>query len=101
MRLLTWIAGMTVALVTVLFAVSNREPVSVTLWPFPFALDLGLYGIVLVSVLAGFVVGSLVTWMAAGKNRRRVRQQRSEISTLEGELNSLRSRLDQPTDRAA
>ncbi len=109
MRLLTWITGVTVAIATVLFAVSNHDTVAVTLWPFPFALDLGLYAIVLISVLAGFVVGTLVTWLAAGKHRRRVRKQRAEIRALEKELDGLRGRLNQSpgqspgqsTDKAA
>ncbi len=101
MRLLTWSLGLIVALVSVSFAVSNRQEVAVTLWPFPFALDLSLYIIVLTSVLAGFVVGSLATWLAAGKHRRRVRKQRTEIRNLESELDTLRSRSNPPTDKAA
>ena len=102
MRLITWIIGITVALVSVLFAVSNRGPVSITMWPFPFAVDLGLYAVVLTSVFAGFLVGALTTWVAAGKHRRRVRRQRAEIRALETELDGLRSRLDnRPIDPAA
>ncbi len=101
MRLLTWLVGLIVAFVAVSFAVSNRETVTISLWPFPFAVDLGLYAIVLSSVLAGFVVGCLVTWVAAGKHRRRVRKQRSEIRVLEDELDSLRNRSGEPKSKAA
>ena len=96
---------MTVALLAILFAVSNRDAVSITLWPLPFAVDVGLYVIVLAAVLAGFLVGALATWMAAGKHRRRVRRQRSEIRGLESELDDVRNRLDESTkaslDKAA
>lgn len=102
MRLLTWLVGVAVAIVTVLFAVSNRMPVSITVWPFPFALDVGLYIIVIAAVLAGFLVGALLTWVAAGKHRRRVRKQRAEIRALEGELADVRARLVvQDTSEAA
>ena len=92
---------MIVALASVLFAVSNRGTVSVSVWPFPFAIDLGLYVIVLISVLSGFLVGALTSWVAAGKHRRRVRRQRTEIRTMESEINSLRTRLDAATAKAS
>ncbi|MEQ9109167.1 MAG: LapA family protein [Rhodospirillaceae bacterium] len=93
MRLITWLIGVAVAITTILFAVSNRETVSITLWPFPFALDVGIYIVVLAGVFSGFLVGALVTWLAGAKHRRRVRLQRAEIRTLEGELADIRSRL--------
>ena len=101
MRLLTWSLSLIVAFVTVSFAVSNRDGVVITLWPFPFALDLGLYIIVLASVLGGFVVGSLASWLAAGKHRRQARKQRAEIRNLESELDAVRSRSNQPANKAA
>lgn len=97
MRLLTWLIGVAVAVVTVLFAISNRSPVSISVWPFPVAVDVGLYIVVLAAVFSGFLVGALVTWVAAGKHRRRVRKQRTEIRTLEGELSNVRARLASQT----
>lgn len=91
MRFITWLIGVAVAVFMVTFAVSNRTPVSVTVWPFPFALDLGLYIIILGSVLVGFMVGALVTWVAGGKHRRQVRRQRAEIRNLESELSDARA----------
>lgn len=102
MRFITWLVGVAVAIFVVTFAVSNRTPVSVTVWPFPFALDLGLYIIILGAVLMGFGVGVLVTWVAAGKHRRQVRRQRVEIRNLEAELGDARARVDeQATQKAA
>lgn len=100
MRLITWIVGMTVAVLSVSFAVSNREAVAITLWPFPFALDIGLYIVVLIGVIAGFLVGCLLTWVAGGKHRRRVRRQRAEIKSLEGELDTLRTRQNSAENKA-
>lgn len=101
MRLLTWIVGFVVAVTAILFAVSNRVPVSITIWPFPFALDVGLFVIVLASVFAGFVVGALVTWVAQGKHRRKVRRQRSEIRSLEADLAAARAASTEQTPRKA
>jgi putative membrane protein len=101
MRLVTWTVGLIVAVAAILFAVSNRAPVSVTVWPFPFAVDVGLYIIVLASVFAGFLVGALVTWVAQGKHRRKVRRQRAEIRSLEGELADARAEKADPQPRKA
>lgn len=102
MRLLTWLVGVVVSILTALFAISNPIPVSITFWPFPFALDVGLYIIIIGTVFFGFLVGVLVTWIAAGKHRRWIRKQRSEIQALEGEITDLRTRLvSQETSEAA
>ncbi|MDG2242849.1 MAG: LapA family protein [Rhodospirillaceae bacterium] len=97
MRLLTWLIGVAVAVVTVLFAISNRSPVSISVWPFPVAVDVSLYILILAAVFSGFLVGAFVTWVKAGKHRRRVRQQRTEIRTLEGELSDVHARLASKT----
>ena len=102
MRLLTWLVGVAVAILTTLFAISNPMPVSITFWPFPFALDVGLYILIIGAVFCGFLVGVLVTWVAAGKHRRWIRKQRSEIQALEGELTDVQTRLvSQETSEAA
>jgi len=100
MRLLTSVVALFVAFVCVSFAVSNRDAVTISLWPFPFAVDLGLYSIVLASVLGGFVAGYLVAWVAAGKHRRRVRKQKAEIHTLEAELAGLPGQIKVPRNEA-
>jgi len=47
-----------VAVIVVLFAVSNRAEVEITLWPLPFQLNMGVYAVVLLAVLFGFIAGS-------------------------------------------
>ena len=90
MKFLWWIVLALVALVLILFAVSNREAVSVALWPLPAALELPLYIVVLGTLLIGFFAGQLVTWISGWRWRREARRSRERIAMLERELEAAR-----------
>jgi len=82
-RLLSWIILTPLAVVIVVFAVSNRASVTVALWPLPFTWQLPLFLVVLAGALVGFVLGAAVAWISAGKARRRARAKTRELeSTL-------------------
>ncbi len=83
MKLINSIVGAVVALVIVLFAVSNREQVAVELWPLPYQLSLALYAVILLAVLIGFIAGVIASWMVGGRRRRELRRLRRELRELE------------------
>ena len=58
MRFPGWLIGIPFALVISMFAVSNRGPVALALWPMPETLEVPVYLVVLLSLLAGFVLGA-------------------------------------------
>ena len=64
----------------------------------PLEVEIVISTIVLASVLAGFLIGSLVTWVAAGKDRSLARQQKNEIVLLESEVRDLGDRLDRASN---
>jgi uncharacterized integral membrane protein len=87
MKLLFWIVLALVALILILFAVSNRETVSLGLWLLPGAtIELPLYLLVLGTLIFGFVVGELVAWIGSWRWRREARRGRERIAMLEREL---------------
>ena len=86
MKFLWWTGLALVALLLILFAVSNRETVSVGLWPFPAFVDLPLYLVVLGTLIVGFVLGELVAWIGGWRWRREARRSRDRIAMLEREL---------------
>ncbi len=86
MRLLSWLVIALLALFAVVFAVSNRDVVTLTLWPFPFALTTQLYLVVLLTVLFGLLVGLLIGWIASWRVRRAARLRARRIEDLEREL---------------
>ncbi len=85
-----------VAVVVVLFAVSNRASVSVTLWPLPVALAAPLYFVVLIALVGGFLVGGFVAWINAGRVRRTARARARRIAALERDLAAAEARLAAP-----
>ena len=86
MRFLWWIALALVAVILILFAISNREPVSVGLWPLPALVELPLYLVLLGTLLVGFLVGELSGWIGGWRWRREARRSRERIAMLEREL---------------
>lgn len=93
MKLIWWIALVLVAVVLMLFAASNRETVSLGLWPLPDAIELPLYLVVLVTLIIGFFAGELVAWIGGWHWRREARRARERIAALERELQAARAPL--------
>ena len=94
MKVARW-AGMLVASVLLIpFAVSNREPVSLGLWPLPFLVGLPLYLLVLLLLLIGFIIGAAAGWLGGRNARRELRRRRRRVEALERELVAARSQPD-------
>lgn len=92
MKILLWLVLALVAVVLILFAVSNHEIVSVGLWPVPAQIELPLYLLVLGTLLIGFAAGELVAWLRGWHWRREARRSRARIAALERELETERAR---------
>jgi lipopolysaccharide assembly protein A len=93
MKLLWWIVLALVAVVLILFAISNRQTVSLSLWLLPgTAIELPLYLLVLGTLLVGFVAGELAAWVGGWRWRREARRSRDRIAMLERELEAERAR---------
>jgi uncharacterized integral membrane protein len=82
------------AIFLMLFAVSNREKVSLALWPLPFLVDLPLYLVFFLSLLAGAIIGVSCAWIAGRRDRRELRRRRRRIEALERELAATQSQLE-------
>jgi lipopolysaccharide assembly protein A len=91
MKFFWWGVLALVALVLILFAVSNRESVSVGLWPLPALVELPLYLVVLGTLLVGFFAGELVAWVRNWRWRREARRSLDRIAVLERELDASRA----------
>jgi uncharacterized integral membrane protein len=91
MRFLWWIVLALAALLLILFAVSNRETVSVGLWPLPDLVELPLFLVVLGTFLVAFLFGELVSWVGGWRWRREARRSRERIAMLERELEAERA----------
>jgi len=101
MKILWWTVLALIAVVVILFAVSNREIVSVGLWPLPDFAAMPLYLVVLGCLLIGFVCGQLSSWLGGWRWRRELRQARDRIAALEQELAEIRAQQGPHTPVAA
>ena len=98
MKYISWILTIPVAIVAVVFAVTNREPATLNLWPLGIELEVPLYILVLGSGLVGLILGGVITWLSAGRARRRARKAEYRASDAEREVQDLQHKLERETD---
>ena len=89
MRHLSWIATLPLAILVIVFAVSNRESVALDLWPLDIVIAAPVFLLVLGAAFIGFLAGGCVVWLAAVGRRRETRQRDRRIDTLEREVGNL------------
>lgn len=93
MKLLYWfIAGPLIAL-SILFALSNRESVDLSIWPLPFTAGVPVYVVALGGLAVGFFAGGIVAWFGAGRTRARARAAERALRGREVELEDLRRKV--------
>jgi len=93
MKLLYWlIAGPLIAF-SILFALSNRGVVELSVWPLPFALPAPVYVVALGGLAVGFFAGGIVAWFGAGRTRGRARAAERALRRREVELEDLRRKV--------
>jgi uncharacterized integral membrane protein len=81
------------AILLMLFAVSNREVVALKLWPFNLEWDAPLAVAVLAISALAFLLGAGIAWASSLKHRRRARDMEATAKTLRAEIAELKSRV--------
>jgi lipopolysaccharide assembly protein A len=92
-KLIHWLVTLPLAVILIIFAVSNRDSVVVTFWPLPVVLEAPLYLVVLLALFAGFLAGELVAWINGRRHRREARRRARRIAALERELDATQAKL--------
>ena len=104
MKLIRWLIGLPLAAVAIIFAVSNRQMVTVELWPFPWTADLPLYLLSLGTLAVGIVIGALFAWTSGSHKRAQTRGQKRHqeirIRNLERENEQLKADNERLTREA-
>lgn len=86
MSLSTFFIGIPLAVVAVTFAVSNRQSAEISLWPFPYELEMPLCAALLAIAVIAFILGGFLAWLSGGKVRRENRKRGKRIRELEKTL---------------
>jgi uncharacterized integral membrane protein len=81
-------------LAAILFAVGNRAPATLSLWPLPVVVSLPLFILVLLTAMTGTVLGGVGSWLAAAPRRRKLRAMQRRVAVLEAELADAEARAE-------
>jgi lipopolysaccharide assembly protein A len=99
-RAVYWTGVIVIAAVVSLFAASNREIVSLGLWPLPFLAQTPLYLVVLVALFFGFATGVVAGWVKGYDRRRQLRACRRQNEALARELAATQAEIARGTQAA-
>ncbi len=72
-----------IAIVIVTFALANRDPVTLSLWPFAEDVTLPIYMAVLGALVVGLVAGGAISWLPKHRLRRHARSAERRAASLE------------------
>jgi lipopolysaccharide assembly protein A len=89
-RSLRLLLGLAALIVIVAFAIANRTPVDVSFAPLPTNIELPLYGVFLIGLVVGVLVGGTGVWLHSLTYRRQARRLRSKVRALENQLQILK-----------
>ena len=90
MRLIRLIVAILVLAVIVIFAIANREIVEVSYAPLPVTMELPLYGVFLIGLVFGVLIGGFSVWFSYLAKARQARKLRNKVWALENQLNLIR-----------
>ncbi|MFD2262013.1 lipopolysaccharide assembly protein LapA domain-containing protein [Lacibacterium aquatile] len=86
MRRLSLLITLPLTLVCIIFAVANRQPVTIDLWPFALAVETPAFVLVLGTLFLGLLCGAGLSWIPLLNWRTRAKAREKKISKLEQEL---------------
>ena len=89
MKILSKLLAIITATITLIFTLSNRAEVTVSLWPFDITVSAPLGLFVLGVWLFGMLIGATVVWLSMIPHKRLSRQLVREVSALETKLDEL------------
>ena len=95
---LKWLLLAPVAIVAVIFAVANRNVVTVVFDPFGndvpgLSLTAPLFLVLFLAVIVGVLIGGFAAWLAQGKNRKSARVARADLAQARTETERLRTQV--------
>lgn len=95
LKFLSWILFLVIALIVAALSIANREIVTFSLDPLPFAFDLPLYVLMLAAGFIGLIVGSVETWARGHGARHDNRLHKREVEELKGKNVRLTRELEE------
>ena len=97
-KIVTALIVVPLAAVIIVFAVANRQSVTVSFDPFSssspaYAATLPLFVVIFTVLIVGVLVGGIAAWFGQAKWRRAARKRDAEVRVLHQELETIRRRF--------
>ncbi|MDX2027460.1 MAG: LapA family protein [Alphaproteobacteria bacterium] len=99
MKLLSSLIGLVILLLALAFAVTNRQPVALNLWPFDLVVQAPLSFLSLGTFLFGLLVGAVFAWFHMIPQRLAARRMRKDFAKLQDKIDDLQQSAMMPEDR--
>jgi lipopolysaccharide assembly protein A len=93
-RFLRLSLGVVALIVIMAFAIANRTPVPVGLAPLPGTIELPVYGVFLLGLVIGVLVGGIGVGLGAIPKRREARRMRNKAWALENQLSVIKGQQE-------
>lgn len=87
-----WILFAPFAGLVVLFALSNRQPVELRLWPFDLVWQTPLSIAVLIAAAVSFLIGAGIVWVSGVPARSRARAAIRRADALQRDMDAIQAR---------
>jgi uncharacterized integral membrane protein len=98
--MLRLIPALVVVLILVLFALSNRQDVSLGFWPTDYAVQAPLSVAILLGMAVAFFLGAALVWVDKLGLRRRARRAEAKVARLQAQLDQMEVRQNTPNPSA-
>ena len=73
MKQISYIFGLILAAILVVFAIDNGTAMKISLWPLPWEAILPGFIALFIALVIGFLVGAVAVWFSGSKARKRAR----------------------------
>ena len=91
-KILRTLLALAALIAIVAFAIANRTPVPVSFAPLPILIELPVYGVFLLGLVLGGLIGGLALWLSGIPQRFQARRMRKKVSALETQVAALQER---------
>ncbi len=99
MRILAWLVGIVLGILAILFAVSNREEVTIGIWPFSEGVAAPAFVIALVPFALGLLLGALFAGIGTLRAHWRHQGAARKVRRMEQEMAEMRAQARDARDR--
>ena len=92
-RILSWLIMIPALVVVVVFALNNKQPMALDLWPLSLLIEMPVYLALLLALGAGALIGGTAAWLGQGRVRAKLRDQAYEGEVARRELAQEREKM--------